>query len=101
MIGSMGGGKDNIGPGPAVAIWDILEQRLLECNDAFSSLFGVVCLLMKVFNVYLTVWQDRSRPFFLSEIADCPSYFLRKCAALTVPFHEKSMSPTFRQFFLL
>eukprot|EP00026_Physarum_polycephalum_P005795 Phypoly_transcript_05833.p1 GENE.Phypoly_transcript_05833~~Phypoly_transcript_05833.p1 ORF type:complete len:541 (+),score=101.09 Phypoly_transcript_05833:161-1783(+) len=59
--------------GPAVAVWDLVDQRLLECNETFATLFCV----------------DPTQPLYLTDIAQCPAYFLRLCAANKTSWHEK------------
>jgi hypothetical protein len=59
--------------GPAVAVWDLVDQRLLECNETFAALFCV----------------DPSQPLYLTDIAQCPAYFLRLCSTNKTSWHEK------------
>lgn len=33
---------DQLPTGPAVAVWDLISQKLTECNDTFATLFNVV-----------------------------------------------------------
>jgi len=67
------GKSSGVTSGPAVAVWDMVEQRLLECNDTFAALFCV----------------DPAQPVYLTEIAQCPAYFLRLCATNKTSWHEK------------
>jgi len=61
--------------GPAVAVWDLISQQLMECNETFASMFSV----------------DRSQPnqLHLFDIAQCPAYFLRLCSSNKPTWHEK------------